>query len=152
MALPILRRARQAIAIKLLDFRFCSRDATTLFSDVYARGVWGRGGEEWYSGGGSDGQFTDAYVEAVAALARQHAVRSVIDLGCGDFRVGRRLCAALPEVSYLGVDVVPALVERNRRRFGTERVTFSCADITSSVPPPADLCLVTPDLPAPVER
>lgn len=137
----VLRRIRHAMTPKGGP-RLRSRDAAAVFTEVYVTGVWGSGADGWYSGGGSDERFVDDYVGVVAALARQHGAKSIVDVGCGDFRVGRRLSSALPEVSYVGVDVVSALVERNRRCFGSGRVRFLCSDATVDALPTADLCLI----------
>jgi predicted TPR repeat methyltransferase len=49
-------------------------------------------------------------------------VRSVVDLGCGDFRVGRLIAAS--GVSYTGVDVVEPLIAEDARRDGSPTVRF----------------------------
>jgi SAM-dependent methyltransferase len=67
-------------------------------------------------------------------------LKSVVDLGCGDFRVGRLLAAS--GVSYIGVDVVEPLIAENTRRYGSPTVRFQCADITSDALPEGELCLI----------
>ena len=66
-------------------------------------------------------------------------VRSVVDLGCGDFEIGRRLAGACDR--YIGVDVVPELIDRNSRLYGTSHTSFICADISREPLPDAELCL-----------
>jgi len=43
------------------------------------------------SGEGSYGIWADHYVTVVSALIEQHAIRSILDLGTGDFNIGSRL-------------------------------------------------------------
>lgn len=120
-------------------FRKLSRAET--FSTIYREHRWGRREEgEFCSGSGSAGLVADAYCRMIAEYVRAHQVGSIVDLGCGDFRIGGRL-AALP-VRYCGVDIVPELVEHNRRKHGSERVTFQCLDILEGPLPAGDLCLV----------
>jgi hypothetical protein len=76
----------------------------------------------------------------VRAFIAEDRVRTVIDLGCGDYRVGRLLRE--PGDRYVGVDIVPALVERNRLQFGGPETEFMCLDITADELPSGDLCLV----------
>jgi hypothetical protein len=45
-------------------------------------------------------------------------------------------------VHYVGVDVVPELIERNRERFGGSGVEFVAADIVNDELPSGDICLV----------
>lgn len=116
-----------------------SRAPETVFGDIYANGIWGDG-EEPNSGSGSDDAVSAPYVDLIRALITDKGIGSVVDLGCGDFRVGRRLID-LP-IDYTGVDVVPALVARNTAAFGSERLRFACLDITRDPLPAADLCIV----------
>ena len=115
--------------------------AAEVFSETYARGRWGGRPGEFYSGSGSDerniGRYCALIVETAARLPGRP---TIVDLGCGDFRVGRRI--ASPNVDYVGVDVVPELVARNQTLFGSDRVRFLCADIASDALPEGDICLL----------
>lgn len=101
-----------------------SRDAASVFSSIYARTVWGGG-----SGAGSNIERTTAYVGLVQYLIASRAVRSIVDLGCGDWRFSRYL--DLTGVRYLGVDVVPAVIEANNAQFATDDIRFELADVAS---------------------
>tara|TARA_X000000368_G_C22804784_1_gene611948 strand:+ start:231 stop:455 length:225 start_codon:yes stop_codon:yes gene_type:complete len=58
----------------------------------------------------------DDYIEALSSLVDDYPnIKSVVDLGCGDFNVGKRI-APLFE-SYTGVDIVEKLEERNNSIF-----------------------------------
>lgn len=98
--------------------------------------------DDFYSGVGSDEQFVGTYrehlVDFFAGLGTPGL--RVVDLGCGDFRVSRPL--ATPGIDYVGVDVVPALVERNQRAYGKDGIEFLCRDITEDELPDGDVCLV----------
>jgi SAM-dependent methyltransferase len=87
---------------------------------------------------------TDRYRigHSAAALrdAAERNVKSVVDLGCGDFRVGRLIAAT--GVAYTGVDVVEPLIAENTRRDASPTVRFQCADITSDALPDGELCLI----------
>ncbi len=119
-----------------------NRDRTVreVFTDVYERNLWGGRKGEYCSGAGSEGERAARYAEVVRAFAREHGVRRIVDLGCGDYRVGRLL--RMEGVSYVGVDVVEPLVARNRDLHGAPDVEFRCLDITSDELPDGDLCLV----------
>lgn len=115
------------------------RDAA--FAAIYSNGVWGRGEEPFYSGPGSDDTFIRDYSRVIGDLVRSYCCRQIVDLGCGDFRVGRNILAATG-CTYVGVDIVPGLIEYNTLRFSTERVSFRIADIVSDELPDGDLCLI----------
>jgi hypothetical protein len=44
--------------------------------------------------------------------------------------------------SYVGIDVVPDLIARNRQRFQNDRVTFLCGDVSRDDLPAADVVLI----------
>jgi glycosyltransferase involved in cell wall biosynthesis len=111
-----------------------------IFTDIYERNLWGGNPGEYFSGSGSDESVARPYAKAVNDFIRQLAIRSVVDLGCGDFRVGSLVNS--PDIDYLGVDVVPALIDRNEALYGSSQVAFECLDIVNDELPDADLCLV----------
>src|SRR5271157_5799297 len=111
------------------------------FRNIYLTKVWGDNGEPFCSGDGSHGPVSEQYCASVVRFIRDHQVQSVVDLGCGDFAVGKRIVEA-SSVQYTGIDVVSELIEHHRRSGHNPRVTFLCADITRDPLPPADLYLV----------
>ena len=72
-----------------------------------------------------------------AGIGARHRV---VDLGCGDFRVGQNILA--PGIRYIGVDVVPELISYNTQTYGSEAVRFECRDIATEDLPPGDICLI----------
>jgi SAM-dependent methyltransferase len=121
-------------------FDFEDRSLKEVFTHIYRQNVWGRGDGGLYSGPGSDPAVTAPYVAAVHEFIQSERIRSIVDLGCGDFRVGIQFLA--PELRYHGVDIVDDVVSRNRQRYGSRNVTFSCVDATRDELPAGDLCLV----------
>lgn len=68
------------------------------------------------SGPGSSGELARFKADTLNAFVRQHGIRSVIELGCGD---GSQLgLAEYPE--YLGFDVSRQAIALCRRRFGND--------------------------------
>jgi hypothetical protein len=67
---------------------------------------------------------------------------TVVDLGCGDFELGRQLVARAQSANYIGCDIVPELVENLSTRYANERVRFKCLDIVADELPDGDVCLI----------
>ena len=114
-----------------------------IFSEIYAKNIWGGAKGEFYSGSGStDEAIVTPYVDAVQRLAEERGFLGLrfVDLGCGDFRVGQRLLPLCS--SYVGVDVVPALVDQNNRVSGNQTTRFLAADVTRDTIPEGDVCFV----------
>ncbi len=92
-------------------------DNAAAFSRIYETSAWGGG-----SGPGSDPANATAYLARLRAFIRTHSVKSIVDLGCGDWRLMREV--DLTEIDYLGIDVVPSVVDTNNARFGGTNIRF----------------------------
>jgi hypothetical protein len=123
------------------------------FQSIYRQYLWGGDGKSrFFSGIGSRGKHAELYIEAMVPLLAQHSTTSneelvIVDLGCGDFAVGRALLKSLNGARYIGCEIVPELVEHNQFWFGTAQygprnVEFRTIDIVRDPLPDGDVCLV----------
>jgi hypothetical protein len=108
---------------------------------IYERNLWG-GDAEFYSGDGSHRpEIIQPYVKAVKDFIESFdEPLTICDLGCGDFNVGKELVCSAKH--YTAVDIVPALIERNRKEFSVSNLTFQCLDIASDTLPDADCVII----------
>ncbi len=80
------------------------------------------------SGGGSDLAVCGPYMECVRDLIRTEGVRSVVDLGCGDFVVGGAIDYG--DATVVGVDASSHHIARLRGEYRDDpRFTFVEADV-----------------------
>lgn len=135
-ALALIRSFK--IARLRREFSALSMGAT--FSKIYRERLWGEGRDEFLSGSGSSGEVAEKYVDYVGRFIRDHGIESVVDLGCGDFRIGKVISQSASR--YMGVDVVPELIAHHNAKYSTESIRFQCLDITEDDLPAGDLCLV----------
>ena len=123
--------------------RNAARTPEQVFSEIYRRGTWGKeAGQPFFSGTGSSTQsITEPYVVAMTKyLESVPGGARVVDLGCGDFSIGRQL---LPHCkSYVGVDVVPDLIRHLNADVKDARARFMQADIIDGALPDGDICLI----------
>ncbi len=90
-------------------------DHAQVFCSLYEDGVW----DERQPG--STLEASRPYRSFVEQLLVEHEIRSVLDAGCG--LVGYPHAIDWKGARYVGLDIVPAVVERNRARFpGVEYV------------------------------
>lgn len=112
----------------------------TEFEDIYAGGGWDGQG----SGPGSTEAFTRGFREVLEKLLRERQIKSVFDLGCGDWQWQRHV--KWPSVSYTGWDVSETAVVKTREAMHlTWNLTFYavCQDaFTQPLWPEADLLIV----------
>lgn len=114
-----------------------------VFTEIYERNLWGGVQGEFCSGSGSSNEdAVSAYISMVAEKASSEGFlgRTFVDLGCGDFRVGRRLIPYCSE--YTGGDVVRSLIRTNEEKYGGPAVRFRHLDIVKEDLPAGDVCFV----------
>lgn len=107
------------------------------FERIHAANLWAD--QESVSGRGSSAAATVAVRDALPPLMRRLGVQTLLDAPCGDFNWMKEVAAHVPV--YHGVDIVEALIARNREAYGSERVQFHVADLTVDPLPRADLIL-----------
>jgi hypothetical protein len=122
---------------------FLEKEIGATFEHIYRANHWN--GDESTSGPGSDLDQTRKIRSGLRRIIDQYGVRSLLDVPCGDFNWMRH--SDLSNVSYVGGDIVAALVERNQQRFGQQGVAFARIDLTRDPLPKCDLvfcrdCLV----------
>jgi len=140
LAPPAVRRLSRRIKAVLGNWQNRRLSARDVFTKVYLEKMWGEGPEAFYSGPGSNEEASAPYADFVIRFIADHHIRSVVDLGCGDFRVGRMIAAS--GINFTGVDVVQPLIDENNRRFANETTRFQCLDIATDNLPDGDLCLI----------
>jgi hypothetical protein len=116
------------------------------FQSAYGRRQWGlEKGTQFFSGAGSRGACADVYVESISRVLRSRTADRplrIVDLGCGDFSIGRRLLAAAENITYVGCDIVPELVQAHSSGIDDPRASFQTLDIVIDDLPDGDICLV----------
>jgi hypothetical protein len=106
------------------------------FELLHALGVYHH--PESLSGAASTLAETRRLREALGEIVREEGVASLLDAPCGDFHWMREL--ELP-LDYTGVDIVAALVERNRELYERPGRRFLNLDATRDPLPRVDLIL-----------
>jgi Methyltransferase domain len=114
-----------------------------VFTDIYSNNRWGGQSGSFCSGNGSrEISVVSPYVAKITAeLSRIGAASmTVVDLGCGDYSVGRQLSSACG--AYVGVDIVKPLIAYNQAAFASQNVSFRHANIIEDELPNGDICFV----------
>ena len=112
-------------------------DHRAVFGDIYRRNLWGD--TESVSGPGSTRVRGADFMADLVDLLRRLDTRTLLDAPCGDFNWIADAANIVPR--YIGIDVVPELIERNQRHHQTDRRSFALANISRDLLPTADVIL-----------
>jgi SAM-dependent methyltransferase len=135
----LLRWYRQSRVLRARQL-FASLSTREAFIKIYDENRWGGASGEICSGSGSSQEQATAYANVIRSFISENKVQTILDLGCGDFTVGKTI--QMPSTSYIGVDIVPRVIERNQLFFQQSHIQFKCLDILEDPLPKADLCLI----------
>lgn len=112
---------------------------TSTFNRIYAEGTWGKGVMgKGTSGSGSTLEITREYRAYVEDFMKKHAVKSVVDAGCGDWSFSSAMDWG--DATYLGIDIASDVIEAVRKKHEKGKIKFQVGDITEDLPA-ADLLI-----------
>jgi hypothetical protein len=121
-----------------------------VFSDIYKNNKWGNNGQSEYQGSSGPGSFLknviNTYVPFLKKFINDNSIKSVVDLGCGDFVAGPVIYNDL-NVSYSGYDAYEAVVKNNTEKNEDNmniKYTFTHLDFYANKEQirSADLCIL----------
>jgi SAM-dependent methyltransferase len=131
-----LRNSQQVGRLRRsLGFR--DPEAAVVFERIYENNLWAS--TESRSGPGSTLSRTAVIRSVLPSLLSDIGAQSMLDAACGDFNWMAGV--DLAGISYVGVDIVPQLIEGNRRLYGSETTQFLLCDITRDQLPEVDVIL-----------
>ncbi len=135
-----VRQWLHKINIRRSDGKLQGLGRAELFDAVYRERMWG-GTPDQPSGWGSYGEHASEYVDFVRDFVARNGVESILDVGCGDFQIGSRICGVVPR--YIGADVSRLIIERNASAYGgLSNVRFMVLDVCTDRVPQVDLITI----------
>ncbi len=120
-----------------------NKSAEAIFTEIYKKDYWGKAdGAEYFSGTGTHDENVLKYIDAVVGLIGTNNIKSVFEIGCGDFSITKQVLNQV-DVEYTGADVVADLVLHLQKKYGNEKANFIHFDaIIAQNYPDADLCII----------
>jgi len=140
--MPVLEIYRKFLR-KRVSKRNMKVSLPEVFSEIYRKNYWGGTSGDYYSGSGSaTSEITKPYLHKMANYLRKYDSRktTIVDLGCGDFRVGSNFIDYCDK--YIAVDVVPELVLKHQKSNYGKNVEFLCLDIVEEPLPKGKICFL----------
>lgn len=109
-----------------------------VFTRIYEEKSWTS--DESVSGPGSTIEYTQNIREEIPRIVDRLGVKRILDAPCGDYN-WFRLIERDPDISYIGGDIVDALVISNQERYGNDTTHFIALDVANGALPEVDLWL-----------
>jgi len=107
----------------------------TCFTNIYENKIWGNNNSSEYngsSGAGSNIEYNkDTYIPFLKKFIKDNNVKTVIDLGCGDFRCGPIIYDEL-DIFYTGYDAYNKVVDYNSTKYSLPKYTFKHLDFCNN--------------------
>ena len=113
-------------------------EAASKWSDV---GLWHKeiGYWESASGPGSTLDVASKSIELIESTISDNNIRSILDLGCGDWNWMQKLKPVFDDVTYEGWDAGQTIIDLNNENHSDKNITFHRKDIITDEYPQVDL-------------
>lgn len=117
------------------------------FVSVYENKLWGDNAHQAYSGSSGPGSSLEfnrqTYIPFLKEFIVGHGIKSVIDLGCGDFQCGHSIYNDL-DITYTGYDIYNKVIELHKKNFRPPKYSFHHLDFCHKKDQIAngDLCIL----------
>jgi hypothetical protein len=109
------------------------------FISIYDENLWQS--KESISGEGSEILYTKPLRDWMLREIPSLNVKTFVDAPCGDFNWMKTIISELP-INYIGIDIVPALIESNKLKYQSENIHFKNSDICKDPLPDCDIIMV----------
>jgi 2-polyprenyl-3-methyl-5-hydroxy-6-metoxy-1,4-benzoquinol methylase len=97
-----------------------------IFESIYINKVW-KESFATESGPGSTLDCSEPYLMFLKKYSDKNNIQSILDLGCGDFNLMKHF--NFTNRTYLGIDIVPYLIEDNNIKYGNCTIKFEATSI-----------------------
>lgn len=121
------------LAVRRVEFSL--RDSNSNFRKIYLENLWKD--PESRSGPGSSRKATEALRITLPLIVRELQITTMLDAPCGDLAWMSEL--DLPLQRYIGVDLVPELIDDLKKKYDGTRREFMVKDIRTDPLPAVDL-------------
>lgn len=120
-----------------------------IFTFIYSTKLWGDDGNQSYMGSSGNGSLPRKNIEYINFIRKfiiDHAIESIVDVGCGTFQLGPFIFAdELASIRYTGYDAYRKLIDSHIKTYN-DRVNFTFIHLDACHNPDklqsADLCII----------
>ena len=141
---PMLRQIYRKIQYKIfgIEATFKGMSTSDIFDKIYEDGIWGKDefGRSTSGSGSHSHDVVKPYVEAVKIEINTLGCTNIVDLGCGDFSVGKNFIDNCNK--YVACDISNIILEQNQKYYQYENLEFKQINLAEDELPEGDLAFV----------
>lgn len=122
---------------------FKHSNSEDIFDKIYSKGKWGKGisGKSTSGLGSHDPQITSTYIEAIKDfLGSQKEKLIIVDLGCGDFNVGKNFVDYASKL--IACDISNIIIKRNQKSYNYPNTHFNQLNIAKDPLPAGNIAFI----------
>jgi SAM-dependent methyltransferase len=135
-----IKDIKRKLKLILINFQFKGLSTKQIFIKIYKDSLWGEKSLEFNSGPGSHNkELVFPFLEFVNSFIINKKIKTIVDLGCGDFNIGKDIYKNTNQ--YHATDIVPDLIDHNKKLFKDSKIKFECYDFINDPIPEAD-CVI----------
>ena len=83
----------------------------------------------------------ETYIDQLVSFIQENKVQSVLDIGCGDFKMMSRVIRKV-DINYIGIDVVEDMIKHHQQLHGAMKTDFLFLDAIDEELPDAELVII----------
>lgn len=126
-----------------IEKEFRKMSNAEIFDKIYKDKIWGanKNGDANSGAGSHSAYIIDPYINVVNSLITKIKPTSIVDLGCGDFNVGKNFASKVEK--YIACDVSSLIIDRNKLEYkNLTNVEFRQLDISIDSLPKGEIAFV----------
>lgn len=126
-----------------IEKEFRKMSNAEIFDKIYKDKIWGanKNGDANSGAGSHSAYIIDPYINVVNSLITKIKPTSIVDLGCGDFNVGKNFVGKVEK--FIACDVSSVIIERNKLEHkNLTNVEFKQLDISTDSLPKGEIAFV----------
>lgn len=119
-----------------------------IFTNIYKNNIWGNNNNINYSGSSGIGSDIEkninTYIPFMKKFIIDNNITKIIDLGCGDFRIGPFIYHELENIEYIGYDIYEKIIDYNKKLYSLPKYNFIHFDFfnNKNIIQSGDLCIL----------
>jgi hypothetical protein len=115
-----------------------------VFTNIYKNKIWSDDINNLSGPGSSIYLNNETYIPFLKKFIIDNNIKSIVDLGCGDFVCGKLIYDDIQDIKYYGYDIYEDIIKKHRETYKNSKYEFNYLDIINEKDKiiNSDLCII----------